>query len=226
MPALLSPTPSVHDVAPHGRISAAAHWRRPSEESEDRDLLLRSGAEDTVAFEALFKRHRDGLQGFLYRKLGSVEEAEDALSLTFSNAWRARGSFRGHSSGKSWLYRIATHVALDMLRRRCRRVTEEELTPAKVERTGVGESPTPEPLTALLDAEWEAQTERVVHQAIARLNSEQRRLVRLFYFDGRSHEEIGGIVGLSASKVKGRLHLIRERLRRDTSVRELLAQPA
>lgn len=218
----LTPSAAFRDAAHASRFSTGAAWRNSTEEPDDRDLLLRSGAEDTAAFEALFKRHRDGLQGFLYRKLGSVEEAEDALSLTFSNAWRARSSFRGHSSGKSWLYRIATHVALDVLRRRCRRVTEEELTPAKVERTGVGEDTTPEPLTALLDAEWESETERVVHQAIARLNADQRRLVRLFYFDGRSHEEIGGIVGLSASKVKGRLHLIRERLRRDSSVRELL----
>jgi RNA polymerase sigma-70 factor, ECF subfamily len=226
MHALTTPSSAFRDTAHAPRLSAGAAWRNPMEEPDDRDLLLRSGAEDTAAFEALFKRHRDGLQGFLYRKLGSVEEAEDALSLTFSNAWRARGSFRGHSSGKSWLYRIATHVALDMLRRRCRRVSEEELTQTKVESTGIGEDPTPEPLTALLDAEWETETERVVHEAIARLNAEQRRLVRLFYFDGRSHEEIGGIVGLSASKVKGRLHLIRERLRRDSSVRELLSSPA
>ena len=222
----LTPSPTSFRESPRpARLAAGVAWRPHAEEADDRDLLLRSGAEDTAAFEALFKRHRDGLQGFLYRKLGSVEEAEDALSLTFSNAWRARSSFRGHSSGKSWLYRIATHVALDMLRRRCRRVTEEELTPAKVERLDAAEAPTPEPLTALLDAEWEIETERVVHQAIARLNADQRRLVRLFYFDGRSHEEIGGIVGLSASKVKGRLHLIRERLRRDSSVRELLASP-
>jgi RNA polymerase sigma-70 factor (ECF subfamily) len=201
------------------RSSTFAVTAAPEADRDDRALLLRSAADDVAAFEELFHRHRDGLQGFLYRKLGSVEEAEDALTITFCNAWRARGGFRGESSGKSWLYRIATHVAMDLHRRRARRVPEEELTAAKVERFGPTAGAAEQPLAALLEAEWRHEARRALHGAIDRLQPEQQRLLRLFYMDGRSHEEIGGLVGLSASKVKGRLHLIRERLRRDERVR-------
>src|SRR5688500_11607267 len=86
--------------------------------AEDAELLRRAGEDDRAAFEALFRRHRDGLQGYLYRKLRSQEDAEDATALTFSKAWRARASFRGATSGKAWLYQIATNVALDFLRAR------------------------------------------------------------------------------------------------------------
>src|SRR5688572_29131921 len=94
---------------------------------EDHQLLVRCAGEDRHAFTALFQRHRDGLQGFLFRKLRSHEDAEDAVTLTFCNAWRARATFRGNASGKAWLYRIATRVALDMLRGRRRRPAEQEL---------------------------------------------------------------------------------------------------
>src|SRR3954471_7772242 len=94
---------------------------------DDHQLLMRCAGEDREAFTALFQRHRDGLQGFLFRKLRSHEDAEDAVTLTFCNAWRARSSFRGNASGKAWLYRIATRVALDMLRARRRRPVEQEL---------------------------------------------------------------------------------------------------
>jgi RNA polymerase sigma-70 factor (ECF subfamily) len=94
---------------------------------EDRELLLRSAAGDSSAFSDLFQRHRSGLEGFLYRKLRSREEAEDAVTVTFAKAWRAREAFRGNASGKAWLYQIATRVALDILRRRRRRPAEQEL---------------------------------------------------------------------------------------------------
>jgi RNA polymerase sigma-70 factor (ECF subfamily) len=186
---------------------------------EDHDLLLRSASDDGEAFNALFERHRDRLQGFLYRKLGSREEAEDAVSLTFCNAWRARGSFKGHASGKTWLYQIANRVALDMLRRRRRHPPEEELDARPVDSLGAAEESS-EPMNAILSAEWTAETQKAVHQAISRLVPEQQRMLTLYYFDGHSHEEIGRMMGLTPSRVKGRLHLIRDRIRRDLVVRQ------
>jgi len=76
------------------------------------------------AFAALTERHRRELHVHCYRMLASFEEAEDAVQETLLRAWRSRDSFDGSSLLRAWLYRIATNVSLDLIRRRARRVTE------------------------------------------------------------------------------------------------------
>jgi RNA polymerase sigma-70 factor (TIGR02960 family) len=70
-----------------------------------------------------FEQYRRELTGYCYRMLGSGFEADDAVQETMLRAWRAVDSFEGRSSVRSWLYRIATNVCLDMLRRTSRRLT-------------------------------------------------------------------------------------------------------
>src|SRR5579863_7544716 len=74
--------------------------------------------------------HRRELTGYCYRMLGSGAEAEDAVQETILRAWRAADRFEGRSSVRSWLYRIATNVCLDMHRGRARRATPMDLGPA------------------------------------------------------------------------------------------------
>jgi RNA polymerase sigma-70 factor (ECF subfamily) len=185
--------------------------------ADDQELLLRAAGDDAEAFQKLFDRHRDGLQGFLFRKLRSHEDAEDAVTLTFCNAWRARQSFRGNSSGKAWLYRIATHVALDMLRARRRRPAEEELDllqPDLIQACEEHEEPV-DPEAIVLGAERIADTRMAVSSALERLPAEECHLLRLFYFDGYDYDQISERLGISRSQVRGRLHRIRGRVRRD-----------
>jgi RNA polymerase sigma-70 factor (ECF subfamily) len=74
--------------------------------------------------------HRRELTGYCYRMLGSVFEADDAVQETMVRAWRAIDAFEGRSSVRSWLYRIATNVCLDMLRGRQRRALAMDLGPS------------------------------------------------------------------------------------------------
>jgi RNA polymerase sigma-70 factor (ECF subfamily) len=74
---------------------------------------------DHSAFAALTERHRRELHVHCYRMLASFDEAEDAVQETFLKAWRGRSGFDG-SQFRAWLYRIATNVCLDMLRRSSR----------------------------------------------------------------------------------------------------------
>ena len=77
-------------------------------------------AGDESAFGALAERYRRELQVHCYRMLGSYEDSEDLTQETFLRAWRKRASFRGTSSFRAWLYRIATNACLDVLKRRPR----------------------------------------------------------------------------------------------------------
>jgi RNA polymerase sigma-70 factor (ECF subfamily) len=76
------------------------------------------------------ERYRRELTAYCYRMLGSGFDAEDAVQETLLKAWRASDSFEGRSSVRSWLYRIATNVCLDMLRGSQRRARPMEMGPS------------------------------------------------------------------------------------------------
>jgi RNA polymerase sigma-70 factor, ECF subfamily len=77
------------------------------------------------------ERYRRELTAYCYRMLGSPFEAEDAVQDTLLRAWRARERFEGRASVRSWLYRIATNVCLDMLKSRERRARPMDLGEAR-----------------------------------------------------------------------------------------------
>ena len=81
--------------------------------------------------EDRFEQHRIELRGYCYRMLASPFDAEDAVQETFIRAWRGYDRFEGRSSLRSWLYKIATNVCLDMMRSVERRARPMDLGPAQ-----------------------------------------------------------------------------------------------
>ena len=80
--------------------------------------------------ERRLEQHRSELTGYCYRMLGSPFEAEDAVQDTFLRAWRGYDRFEGRAAFRSWLYRIATNVCLDMLGARNRRARPMDFGPS------------------------------------------------------------------------------------------------
>jgi RNA polymerase sigma-70 factor, ECF subfamily len=95
-------------------------------------MAVMEGSPLTVAPEfGELEQHRRELTAYSYRMLGSPFEAEDAVQETLLRAWKSIGRFEGRSELRSWLYRIATNVCLDLLNARERRARPMDLGPAR-----------------------------------------------------------------------------------------------
>ena len=135
----------------------------------------------TTALEQQLEQHRSELTRFCYRMLASPFEAEDAVQETFIRAWRGFDSFEGRAALRSWLYRIATNVCLDMLSARERRARPMDLGPAR--------EPVAENLNALPEVTWiePVPDARVVPEGDPAEVAQARETVRLAFVAALQH---------------------------------------
>ena len=140
------------------------------------------------------------LRGFCERMLGDPHGAEDAAQQTIMQAYRAWGRFKGRSSRKSWLFRIAANVCARSLERA--RGTAENTVVLDAEAHAGGTRP-----EAGLEGEERA---RVVRLALQALSPAHRMVLVLFCIEELSHTEIAELLGCPEGTVWSRLHHARK----------------
>ncbi len=170
----------------------------------DRELVERHLHGDEVAFEELYSRFDRMVFNLALRMAGDAEEAADLTQEIFLRVHRYLGRFRGRSSLKTWVYRVALNRCRSRLRQRARRRRFAGTASFRELR-----DPTrgPEELAVALDEG------RRVQEALARLPPAFREAVVLRDLEGLTYEEIAAAAGLRLGTVRSRIARGRERLR-------------
>jgi len=182
-------------------------------------LVQRAKQGDVEAFARLAAQYKDKIHNYVARMCGDPPEAEDLTQEVFIRAFVAVRGFRGTATFQTWLYKIATNMALDALRRRRRAGPPAVSLDAPIE---TQESPVQRELAdASQDPHRTAATRELqyeVQQAIGALSEKLRVVVVLFDIQGLSYEEIADVLGVPVGTVKSRLFnartALRQRLRR------------
>jgi RNA polymerase sigma-70 factor (ECF subfamily) len=175
----------------------------------DEELLARFCRGQSEAFGVLLRRYERELYGYLRRYLGDSDLAEDVFQNTFLQLYMKKSQYEAGRPVRPWLYTIATHQAIDALRRANRHQAlsldqnQKELPDGEVRSLlDLLEAPGPGPLD---QAQAEERRERV-RAAVDRLPDFLRQVVVLAYYQGLKYREIAGILDIPVGTVKSRLH--------------------
>ncbi len=168
----------------------------------DRELLRRfTHDRDDQAFAVLLRRHGPMVWSACRRILPCASDAEDVLQATFLLLARKGASLRDHDTVGSWLYGVASRLALRTRSAAALRSAREALVPPR---------PSHDPLAEISLRE----TQQIFDEALARLPEKCRAVLVLCCLEGLSHDEAAGQLGCSRSTVKRRLEEGRTRLRK------------
>jgi RNA polymerase sigma-70 factor (ECF subfamily) len=188
---------------------------------EDTALLdgLRTGRED--AYEALIDRYELPIFNIVSRLLDDPSDAADVVQEVFLKVFRNVGSFRGDSSMKTWMYRIAVNEARNQRRWFSRhRRQEVNLDPEENEGSPRGfQNWLPDPGRSPFEVTLDHETRTLIEAALAEVNPKFRAALVLREVEGMSYEEIAEILEISLGTVKSRILRGRDALKKNLAGR-------
>jgi len=173
---------------------------------KDVELVELVLAGEQNAFEVLVERYKDAVQNLAYRMLGNPTEAEDVTQEVFVRAYTQLATYKPAHKFSTWLLSIASHLAIDQLRRRRFLALPLEDVPFLEWMADLGIGPEQSAL------QGEQQDE--IQTYLQRLPSKYRAVIVLRYWYDLSYEEISTALNLTPALVKARLHRARELLAR------------
>jgi RNA polymerase sigma-70 factor (ECF subfamily) len=172
--------------------------RNSDEMSDDarleKELVARARKGDDAAFENLVRMHQRQLYGYLYRLSGDMDDAMEITQNAFVKAYQSMGRFRGDSSFKTWLFRIASNTWKNTIRDRSRRKTVQLDT-----------VPLSSPHDPLNDA-VESQERAMFAAAVKKLPPRQKQALVLRAQEGCSFDEVARIMNCSTGAAKASYH--------------------
>jgi len=190
----------LNDVASAARVSVENY-------NEDAVLLERLRAGDEDAFDTLVNEHSGGIYSMLLRLTENAEDAGDLTQETFMNAFRSIKKFRGESSIRTWLYRIAINRSRNRFRwwksrRRSKTISIDSVRTDEdrpLHETLAGDAPDPE--TEAITAE----TMHRLRRTLLTLPDIFREAVILRDIEGLAYDEIAEVLDISIGTVKSRI---------------------
>ncbi len=198
------PAPLPKEGVPEVGTVADAEIRRPRAVSteprpDDAALVRAARSGDEAAFGALVRLHQRRAYAIARVITIEHEDAEDAVQDAFLHAYRALGRFDAAYPFGAWLGRIVANAALDLVRRRRVRATEEIPADAALPFRDPGE---------------QAELAARLREALAKLPPRQRAVIVLHDVEGFRHAEIGTMLGMPEGTARSDLHHARAMMRR------------
>lgn len=178
----------------------------------ERELADRARAGDQDAFEQLVLSNQNRVYALAFRMVNDREEAADLAQEAFLKAWQGLPAFQGDSSFSTWVYRLASNVCIDYLRKQKRRREVEPVLSLDDEESGWTEP-----------ADWDqdpqrqlerAERSREVARGLEALPDHHRQVLTLRELSGLSYQEIGQALELDIGTVKSRIARARLALRK------------
>ncbi len=176
----------------------------------DAELMLRVGQGDSASFALLLDRHRPAIMRFIYRKVRNQAMAEELSQEVFLRVYRSRHSYQATAKFRTWLFRIATHLALNAVRDGQKHAWHESLS----------ESPSSRAVYEISDGRPSVEERLLrevkldeVRRAIAALPDIQRAAVRMQRYEEMEYAEIARMLRCSESAVKSLMFRAHEALR-------------
>ncbi|MEW5323674.1 RNA polymerase sigma factor SigW [Geobacillus thermoleovorans] len=167
---------------------------------------------DQNAYADLVELYKDKIYRLCYRMLGNRHEAEDAAQEAFIRAYTHIDTYNPEMKFSTWLYRIATNLTIDKLRKRKPDVYLDEEVGGTDGLTMQAQLPSRE--ASPEEAVESLELQETVQRAIERLPEKYRSVIVLKYMEDLSLQEISEVLGVPIGTVKTRLHRGREALRR------------
>lgn len=178
----------------------------------DRDWVRSAQDGDEEAFAKLIRRHSGGLHRAVARILADDTEAWDVVQMAFLKAWQRLDRYNSRYSFSTWLYRIGTNLAIDLLRSRSSRErTHKAHTEHRLRLVGAGEG-----AGSRVDS---SEADRILSQIVGVLTPHQRSAFVLREMQGLDTAEVAEVLGCSATTVRNHIFQARKALRREMRAR-------
>lgn len=170
----------------------------------DNELVARTQAGDTEAFDELVLRYNRRLYGLVYNMTSNHEDTNDLLQDVFAKAFRSIRGFRGNSSFYTWMHTIAVNMTINFLKKRGRR---SAMSLDDVD-SGIENDPDFIAATSGGDPRRDAnisELQKKLNEALQKLSEDHRAVVTMFDIQGMPHAEIAKILKVSEGTVRSRL---------------------